>query len=631
MRRIPRGWYQNRAAIANVHAKQIPVDDGCGAARALETRMTSSLDLAMIGNCGWGGLVDRQGRLVWACLPRFDSDPIFPALLDDAPDHDGTFTIELVDCVASEQRHDGHTPILVTTLRDARGGAIEIRDVAPRFRNHGRTFRPVSLVRRLRPVSGSPRIRIVARPRAAYGAQRPVIHRGSNHIRYATPELTLRLTTDAPISFVLSATPFLLERPLELFLGPDETLASSIGSTARDFEERTREHWAEWSRTLSIPFEWQDAVIRAAISLKLCHYEETGAIVAALTTSLPEAPGSARNWDYRHCWLRDAYFVVQALNRLGATNTMEGFLSYIENLALGVEGPIQPVYGIGLEADLTEREAPALAGYRGMGPVRVGNQAHRQRQNDSYGSLVLAATHLFFDERLTHRGGIRLFQLLERLGRQALELWDQPDAGLWEFRSRAAVHTFSSVMCWAACDRLARIAHRLGLPERVVRWRRSADQLRAAILERAWCASRKTFAGTFGGDEVDASLLLLPELGFLPAGDSRFASTVAVVERELRRGPHLFRYAVPDDFGAPATSFTVCTFWYVSALVGLGRREEARELFEHLLGCRNHAGLLSEDIDPATGELWGNLPQTYSMVGLINAATKLSRDWGDAY
>jgi GH15 family glucan-1,4-alpha-glucosidase len=593
----------------------------------------SSLDLALVGNCSWAGLIDRNARLVWACLPRFDSEPVFPALLDDGLDHDGTFTVELVDGdgASSEQHYDGHTAILVTTLRDARGNSVEIRDFAPRFRNHGRIFRPTLFVRRIRPVHGEPRVRIVIRPRGAYGAQRPSQTRGSSHVRYVLPDLTLRLTTDAPVSYVTSATPFALDRPLDFVLGLDESLTAPLGATARDFDERTREHWSEWSRTLSIPFEWQAAVIRAAITLKLCHFEETGALVAALTTSIPEAPRSGRNWDYRYCWLRDAYFVIHALNRLGATATMEGYLSYLQNLALQARGKLQPVYGVGLEDVLTEREEGALRGYRGMGPVRVGNEAFRQVQHDVYGSLVLAATHLFFDERLVHGGGRRLFELLERFGDRALELWDLPDAGIWEFRTRADVHTFSSVMCWAACDRLARIAARLGLAEREGHWRERAIRMRNGVLERAWSDRRKSFVATFGGEDVDAALLLLPELGFIAPSDPRFVQTVAAIEHDLRRGPHLLRYAAPDDFGAPSVSFNVCTFWYINALAALGRHGEARELFEHMLALRNHAGLLSEDLDPATGELWGNFPQTYSMVGLINAATKLSQDWEGAF
>jgi GH15 family glucan-1,4-alpha-glucosidase len=593
--------------------------------------MQANLDLAVIGNCTWGGLIDGRARLVWACLPRFDSDPLFPALLHGGEEHEGSFAIDLVDFASCDQSYDSNTAILVTVLRDRHGNALEVRDFAPRFVNHGRLYRPIMLVRRLRPLSGDPRIRIVMRPRHSYGAQRPTLTRGSNHLRIVTPDLTMRLTTDAPIAYVAGAVPFVLERPLDLILGPDESLAGSIRATAREFDERTRDHWTEWSRTLSIPFEWQDAVIRAAITLKLCHFEETGAIVAALTTSIPEAADSGRNWDYRFCWLRDAYFVIHALNQLGATRTMEGFLSYIQNLAAGAAGQLQPVYGVALEANLEERVETALAGYRGMGPVRVGNEAYRQPQHDVYGSLVLAATHSFFDQRLLHPGGMRLFELLERFGVEALRLWDQPDAGMWELRTRLHVHTFSAAMCWAACDRLAKIAFRLGEPARAARWRGEAERIRTGILAHAWSEPRQSFAASFGGHEMDASLLLLNEIGFLSADDPRFASTVATVEKDLRRGPYLLRYAAPDDFGAPSTAFNICTFWYIGALTALGRREEARELFENMLSRRNRLGLLSEDLDPRTGELWGNFPQTYSMVGLINAATRLSKGWEDAF
>jgi GH15 family glucan-1,4-alpha-glucosidase len=594
--------------------------------------MEPNLDLAVVGNCAWGGLVDSRGRMVWACLPRFDSDPAFAALLDgDTPDHDGAFAVELLDFAASEQHYEGNTPILVTTLRDRSGGSVELRDFAPRFLNFNRIYRPTMLIRRLRPLQGDPRVRIVVRPRFGYGGHRPTITRGSNHLRFVGPEATLRLTTNAPVSFVADATPFLLAGPIDLILGPDESLTAPIDFTAREFCERTQDYWTEWSRTLSIPFEWQDAVIRAAITLKLCSFEETGAIVAALTTSIPEAPDSGRNWDYRYCWLRDSYFVIQALNRLGATQTMEAYLDYITNLVAGAGGRLQPVYGIGLESRLVERTAAELAGYRRMGPVRVGNDAWRQPQHDVYGSVVLAATHSFFDQRLLHRGGRRLFELLEGIGEEAVRRWEQPDAGIWERRTRSEVHTFSAVMCWAACDRLAKIAARLGEDARAGRWRREAERIGAGVCERAWSAKRESFTASFGSEEVDASLLLLHELDFLAADDPRFASTVAAIERDLRRGPYLFRYAAPDDFGPPRNAFNICTFWYIDALVALGRREEARELFENMLARRNRLGLLSEDLDPESGELWGNFPQTYSMVGLINCAVRLSRSWEEAF
>ena len=592
---------------------------------------SETLDLAVVGNCTWGGLIDRTGRLVWACFPRFDSDPIFPALVDTAPEGEGVYAIELDDLAESEQHYDGNTAILVTTLRDRKGNAVEIRDFAPRFSNHDRVYRPTMLVRRVRPVAGDPRVRIVLRPRSDYGRDVPVTTRGSNHVRFVAQDVTLRLTTDAPVSYAMDAVPFVLQRPITLVLGPDETFASAIEATAREFEDRTRHYWIEWSRSLAIPFEWQRAVIRAAITLKLCAFEETGAVVAALTTSIPEAADTGRNWDYRYCWLRDAYFTIHALNRLGATSMMEGYLEYITNLVSGAGGNLQPVYAVDQGARLTEGRAEALAGYRGMGPVRVGNQAFEHVQNDVYGSVILAGTQSFFDRRLLHPGGDRLFELLEVVGREAHAKWDQPDAGLWELRTMSHVHTFSSLMCWASCDRLAKIAARLGHAERASWWRREAGRIREEILERAWCEKRGAFAATFGGDGMDASLLLMSHLGFVRGDDPRFSGTIRAIEADLRRGSYMFRYAQADDFGTPENAFNICTFWYIDALADSGRREEARDLFENMLAQRNHVGLLSEDLDVQTGELWGNFPQTYSMVGLILSAMRLSQSWEEAF
>ena len=413
-------------------------------------------------------------------------------------------------------------------------------------------------------------------------------------------------------------------------LGPDESLRGPVLETGREFLEQTTAYWRTLTMRLSVPFEWQEAVIRAAITLKLCSFEETGAIVAAMTTSIPEIAGQGRNWDYRYCWLRDAYFVVRALNRLGYIETMEDFLAYISNIAGSSEdGCLQPVYGIGLETRLVERQVEGFKGYRGSRPVRVGNQAYEHDQHDGYGSVLLAATQAFFDQRLRRPAGEHTFRRLELIGDRAFALHDQPDAGLWEFRTTARVHTHSAVMCWAACDRLARIASHLGLADRATHWQVRADQIRATVLSRAWNAALGSFAASFGGDEIDASLLLMHEVGFIRPEDPRFAGTLAAVERQLRRGPHLFRYVRPDDFGAPENAFIVCTFWYVDALIAQGRRTEARELFENMLACRNHLGLLSEDIDPETNQLWGNFPQTYSLVGLINCAMKLSKSWED--
>jgi GH15 family glucan-1,4-alpha-glucosidase len=590
-----------------------------------------NLDLALIGNCTIGALVDARANITWGCFPRFDGDPVFCALLKNSDDY-GFFAVELADCERTEQHYLENTAILVTRLYDRHGGAIEITDFAPRFGQYGRMFRPMMLVRRIKRLSGSPRITLRLRPACDEGAARPDVTWGSNHIRYVAPAITLRLTTDASLTALLQETPFFLEDSVTLLLGPDETVHDAADEVGRRFFDETVQYWHEWVRFLGIPYEWQEAVIRAAITLKLNAYDDTGAIVAAMTTSIPEAAGSERNWDYRYCWLRDGYFVVNALNRLGATRTMERYLGYIINIVANSGGePLQPVYGIDGRAALEEREVPTLSGYRGMGPVRIGNLAYRQVQHDVYGSAILAATHIFFDQRLTRRGDEALFHRLEHLGTQAIRCYDQPDAGLWELRGSARVHTFSAVMCWAACDRLALIAGQLGLAERAAYWREQSRVIHETVIQRAWSERRGAFTSTFEGDAMDASLLLLAEVGFLDATDPRFAATVSAVEKDLRRGDFIFRYVEKDDFGEPENAFLVCTFWYVNALAALDRRDEARELFEKLLARRNRMGLLAEHINPVSGEQWGNFVQTYSMVGLINAAIRLSIRWDQAF
>jgi GH15 family glucan-1,4-alpha-glucosidase len=593
----------------------------------------SGLDLGVVGNSSVSALVDGKGEIVWACLPRLDGDAVLCSLLRPRTGEQdfGFVAVELDGLARTEQAYLPSTPVLVTRLYDAAGGAVEITDLAPRFRQFERLFCPSQLVRTVRPIAGSPKLRVLLRPASDYGRARPQRTWGSNHIRYVGTDYVVRVTTDCSVTALLEETPFVLRNAFSLVIGPDETLQGSVAEVARRFLELTVDYWQDWVRDLSIPFEWQDEIIRAAITLKLAAYDDTGAVVAALTTSIPEAASSGRNWDYRYCWLRDAYFVVNALNRLNATRTMERYLGYIINIAARSDGALQPVYRVTGRPEIEEREIDSLPGYRGMGPVRVGNQAHRQVQNDVYGSAVLAATHAFFDRRLHSLGNQALFRQLEPLGERAVAVHAQPDAGLWERRGAARVHTFSSIMCWVACDRLAKISSRLSLTERARHWRAQADGVHAVICARAWNAQRGSFVATFEGESLDASLLLLAELGFLRADDPRFAATVAAVERELKRGDFVYRYTESDDFGVPANAFIVCTFWYIDALAALGRRDEARALFEETIARRNRLGLLSEHVDPKSGELWGNFPQTYSMVGMINSATRLSIPWDQAF
>lgn len=587
-----------------------------------------SLDVGVIGNCAFSALVDSRGRVVWCCLPRFDGDPVFNALLHSGDDA-GAWCIEIEDFDHAKQWYEPNTAVLRTQLFDSRGQGLEITDFAPRFFSRSRYFRPLTLVRRVRPIAGTPRIRVRLQPRFQWGAQAPVeITRGSNHIRYIGPDFTLRLNSDAPISHLLSQQPFVLSREHNFLLGADETLNDGIADTARRFEQETIAYWRTWSKRLAIPLEFQDAVIRAAITLKLSLFEDTGAIVAAMTTSIPEAPGSQRNWDYRFCWLRDAFFVVRALNSLSEVGTMEDYLRWLSNVVIGSHGEhIQPLYGIGLERELPESIIEHLSGYRDMGPVRVGNQAQEHFQHDVYGNIVLGAAQSFHDQRLLHRAGKDEFPHLEAVGEQAIRVYGTPDAGMWELRTRARVHTSSALMSWAACDRLAKIARRLELPEREAYWHGHAARMREEILEKSWSEERQAFAESFGGRELDASILLMVEVGLIDARDPRFISTVEAMEKTLCDGPYMRRYEAADDFGKPETAFNICTFWRIDALAKIGRKEEARQIFETMLAARNPLGLLSEDTHPVTGEMWGNFPQTYSMVGIINAAVRLSAAW----
>jgi len=595
------------------------------------TSNAATLDLALIGNCAISALVDRRGAIVWCCMPRFDGDPIFHSLLagaDDGAAQDGIFSVELEGFVRSEQAYDPSTAVVRTRLFDAAGEGIEIVDFCPRFLNRDRSFRPAQIVRRVRPLIGHPRVRFIVRPRGQWGGAAPEITRGSNHLRFILPDGVLRLNTNAPLTYVLDSTWFSLQVPVSLLLGPDETLSAGIEETSRDFEEQTTLYWRRWTRRLAVPLEWQHAVIRSAITLKLCQFEETGAIVAAMTTSIPEAPDSERNWDYRFCWLRDAFFVVRALNSLSEVGTMEDYLRWLNDVVRSARGGhVQPLYGIGLEKTLTESLVPTLSGYRGMGPVRVGNQAHEHFQHDVYGNIVLGASQAFFDHRLFRRADLRDFAELEGMGEQAWRFHDQADAGMWELRTRSRVHTSSSLMCWAACDRLAKIAAVLGQATNQATWRSRADTIRAKILEQSWSESRQAFVESFGGKDLDASVLLMAEVGFIDPKDPRFVKTVDALESVLCDGPFMRRYEAPDDFGKPETAFNVCSFWRIDALARIGRTAQAREIFEAMLARSNHVGLLSEDLHVASGELWGNFPQTYSMVGVINGAVRLSSRW----
>ncbi len=586
------------------------------------------LNLWPIGNCQVSALIDAAGRFVWACVPRVDGEPLFSALLDGDDPQAGFWDIGLEGSVETSLSYVRNTPVVLTRQRDEAGNAIEIVDFCPDYPQGAGYYRPVAFARIVRPVHGSPRIRVRLRPMGGWREPARPLRGSGNYLRFRTGDAELRLTTSAPVGLIQEERVFRLERPAHFFLGPDEPFLQEIGGALDGMLERTVFSWQSWVRGLAIPLEWQSAVIRAAITLKLCQHAETGAIVAALTTSIPERPGSERNWDYRFCWIRDAYYTVQALNRLGALDILEGYLAFLRNIVDAARGGhIQPLYGVLGEAHLEERIVAGLKGYRGIGPVRIGNQAARQIQHDAYGQIVLSSAQAFFDERLFRPAGEEDFLALEKVGQRAWENYDQPDSGLWELRNSQTVHTYSSVMCWAACDRLANVAAALGKPSRARFWQQRANRIRAVVEKATWRPESGMFSASFQGNQIDASVLQLLDLRFIHPDDERFLGTLSTMEKELRRGSHMLRYASEDDFGLPQTAFNVCTFWLIEALHLTGRSDEARGLFESILAQRTPSGLLSEDIDPFTGELWGNFPQTYSLVGIVNCAMLLSRSW----
>jgi GH15 family glucan-1,4-alpha-glucosidase len=561
-----------------------------------------TLDLAVVGNCEISALIDDSASVVWCCLPRMDADPVFCTLLDpdvseSAPGH---FSIEISDRAETAQSYLRNTAILETILTDARGNRLRIVDFCPRFRARDRIFRPMMLVRIIEPLVGRPVATVRLRPRFDHGATTPQVSRGSHNLAFrGGGSADFRLTTNASLTAIAQELPFVVDAPFAFVLGPDQTLEESPLALAQGFLEETRSYWQDWVRGLAIPFEWQDAVIRAAISLKLCTYEDTGAVLAALTTSVPESPGSGRNWDYRYCWLRDSYFVIQALNRLGATRTMEDYLRFIDAIVARCgDAELQPLFSVTGEADVPERTVTSLRGYRGMGPVRVGNHAYLQRQNDVYGAIVMASAHSFFDQRLMNLGDAVQFSQLESSASGPCRARSSGRRAVGVPRLRASAHVLGRDVLGRPADRLARIGRRLGLHDRAAYWRERAGAMRTHILEHAWNPAVGAFTSSYGGEDLDATALLLPELGLVDGRDPRFISTLAAIERHLKDGDWLYRYRHRDDFGRPETAFTICAFWYVNALDHAGRREEARELFERLLARRTRLGLLSEDIDP---------------------------------
>ena len=595
----------------------------------------SQLDFALIGNCQISALVSRTAKIAWCCMPRFDAPSVFASILDE--DKGGFWSIEPVsrdgaETWDSKQFYVRNTNVLVTQFESSLGSRFEIVDFMPRFERNFAYHRPPQIFRVLRPLAGIPVVVVRCRPRLDYGRVTPEAVQLADCIEYQGSGPSLYLSSDASISYILQETPFELKESKHFILSHGSRFSGPLKFEVDEQLDRTLAYWRHWAKHCNIPFEFQNEVIRSALALKLHIFEDTGAIIAATTTSIPEGPERGRCWDYRFCWLRDAYFVVTALNRLGQFEEMESFIRYLQNIAATEpSGILQPVYGINGERELLEREIEWLSGFKGFGPVRVGNAAWKMEQHDVYGEMVLAITPAFFDRRIDRTDQQQALRNVQQLIEQAIRMFEEPDQGIWEFRGRKEHSLFSKLMNWAAVDRGVRIAGHIGRHELAAEWSPIRERMRRRIEREGFNDMVGYFTQKFGGDAPDAANLLLPAVNFLSGRDDRMEATIDAYHRMLRVKNGVYRYRTPDDFGVPKTTFTVCAFWMADALWFAGRKAEARELFAALIRQANHVGLLSEDMDPESGELWGNFPQTYSHVGLINTAWRISQHWEDAF
>lgn len=582
-------------------------------------------DLGLIGNCQIAALVERSGAIVWCCLPRFDSEPAFGALLDHA--EGGSFVVGTVDGTFGSQRYLENTNVLETTFVSD-SGSFRVLDFAPRFSLHGRMFRPTQLMRIIEPISGSPQVRVECSPVLGWSKQKPREIQGSNHIAFEGYDNPVRLTTDVPLAY-LHGQPFTLTGRKHLAFTWGAPIEEPLTQLCERFMSETVRYWQKWVKHSDIPPTYQTEVIRSALALKLHCYEDTGAIIASITTSIPEAPGSGRTWDYRYCWLRDAYYSLNALRLLGHFEEREHFVQYLLNIAAGAPNlDLNPLYRIDGRSDLEEKILDHWPGFGGDGPVRVGNGAAVHLQNDIFGELVLALAPVFLDERFTAERSKASLDLLERLARKAISVVGTPDAGIWEYRTEWKPQTFSSLMCWAAVDRMALVANRHS-PGIEAEMRAAAEEIRQQIIDNAYSKELNSFVAHYGASDLDASLLQMTVLRFLPLTDPRLHGTVDAIRAHLSRDGWLFRYRLDDGFGLPEVAFVICTFWLVDALAALGRHQEAAEVMRHVHSTMTPLGLLSEDYAAGTLRMWGNFPQAYSHVGLIHAAFAASPRWAD--
>jgi len=586
-----------------------------------------NLDYGVIGNCRSAALVSKEGSIDWCCLPNFDSSSIFASILDK--EKGGNYQITGVSTEKIHQAYIRKTNILKTVF-DCKDGSFEVIDFMPRYIDSEQVHHtPPELIRIIRPIKGNPKIKIIYKPKLDY-AEFPTQSKIFDSYIKSTAESkehetyeSVYLYSSFSLEDVFHAEEITLENPEYLLLNYNQKIGPlNMDRIVLEYE-KTKVYWMNWSARTNQFNQYQDEIDRSALALKLLTYQKTGAILASVTTSLPEAIGEARNWDYRFCWLRDASMTITILHKLKHYSVATCFIDFVLEILPYKDDNVQIMYGIHGAKDLEEKTLDWLSGYENSGPVRIGNAAYSQKQNDIYGVLIdMIYQHLLYSHSTMHnREGV--WTVVRSLVKHVIDKWEKTDNSIWEFREKSKHFTFSKVLCWVAIDRATKIAQLFEMPEYVAEWESLSKKIREDVLTKGWNEKLGIFSQAYGEDHCDAANLLMEHYGFISAGDPRYKSTVLKTYETLCQNDLMLRYNTEDDFGMPSSSFTVCTFWMIKSLHRIGETEKAQKMFDQVLSYRNHVGLMSEDIEIKTKRLLGNFPQGYSHLSLIDTALTL--------
>lgn len=585
----------------------------------------NNLDYGIIGNCRSAALISKDASVDWCCLPKFDSASVFAKLLDD--NIGGSFGFTVDDGYTTEQFYLEDTAILVTRFTEG-DNIFEVIDFMSRYHKpNGSYHSPPEFIRYIKYISGQPKIKVAYDPKLEYAKGVTSTYVKDDFIVSLNNEDTydtLFLYTDLDKEKVLNGDVITLDSDHFFLVGYNEKLFVPNLKYASLEYERTKVYWLNWLERTPTYKKYNKQISRSAMTLKLLSYDKTGAVLAAATTSLPETIGEVRNWDYRFCWIRDASMVIKVMSKLGHKNIARRYLKFIIDLMPDKDEKLQIMYGISGEKKLTETSLDHLSGYKNSSPVRVGNAAYMQKQNDIYGILMDVIHQLLLNFSNDIDNGEELWTMTKGIVWVVSSHWQEPDKGIWEFREGDQHFTFSKVLCWTAVDKALKVAKILGKTSKLQRWEALEQDIRKDIMQNAWNEKAQAFTQAYNSEDLDASVLLMESYGFIDAKHPKFVSTVKAIERDLCYEGLLYRYKNKDDFGLPSSSFTICTFWFINSLYKIGEEQKATEQFEKLLSYSNHLGLFSEDIDFKTKRLLGNFPQAYSHLALIETAINLS-------